>query len=201
MSWCKVHDILSHFHKTSISRQTFEKVSNIQFHENSFSCSWVVSCDRQADRRKTDRQTDGRTEIQTEKAKLMVAFLNFARAPTTVRKSQYCCRAKQSTRTPLPTLRQAGQVELSQFSSNIKFDYNYNYNLLFRINFQCTCTYLNHELNIRLLPTRSWHPTLWERQRTVDALASYYSGVQSENGQYDCDFRDFPHYNRKKNTR
>ena len=61
--------------------------------------------DRRTDGRQADRQTDRQTEIQTEKAKLMVAFFNFARAPTTVRKSQYCCRAKQSIRTPLPTLR------------------------------------------------------------------------------------------------
>jgi len=55
------------------------------------------------------------------------AFRNFAREPTISKKSQYCCRAKRSTRMPIRTLRQAGQVELLQFSSNTKFDYNYTF--------------------------------------------------------------------------
>jgi hypothetical protein len=76
----------------------------------------------------TDRRTDGKrerqTEIQTEKAKQMVAFRNFARAPTNIRKSQNCYRNKRSTRIPIRTLR---QVKLLQFSSNIRFDYNYTF--------------------------------------------------------------------------
>jgi len=79
------------------------------------------------DRRNTERQTDRQTDIQRENAKLRVAFRNFAREPTNSRKSQYCCRAKRNTRIPIRTLGQAGQVELSQFSSNTKFDFNYTF--------------------------------------------------------------------------
>ena len=57
--------------KLEISRQMFEKYSNIKFHENPSSGSRVVPADAHTD---TDRQTD--------KTKLIVAVRNFANAPT-----------------------------------------------------------------------------------------------------------------------
>jgi hypothetical protein len=53
-----------------ISQRIFEKSSNIKFNENLSSGSRVVSC----------RQTDGRTDM----TKVIVAFRNFANAPTSV---------------------------------------------------------------------------------------------------------------------
>jgi hypothetical protein len=52
--------------KLEFSGQTFEKSSNIKFHQNSSSGCRVVSCG-----------TDGRTEM----TKLIVVFLNFSKAP------------------------------------------------------------------------------------------------------------------------
>jgi hypothetical protein len=57
--------------KLESSRQSFEKFSNIKFHENPSIGSQVISCGR------TDRQTDGRTDL----TKLTVAFCNFANGP------------------------------------------------------------------------------------------------------------------------
>ena len=53
--------------KVEISRQIFEKHSNIKFHENPSSGSRVVAC--------------GRTDGQTDMAKSVAAFRNFANAP------------------------------------------------------------------------------------------------------------------------
>jgi hypothetical protein len=50
--------------KLEFSRQILEKYSNIKFHENASSGSWVVPC--------------GRTEMTT----LMFVFRNFANAST-----------------------------------------------------------------------------------------------------------------------
>jgi hypothetical protein len=73
---CKVPIILvGFFMKLEFSRQIFEKVSNIKFHQNSSSGSRVVPCG-QTD---TDRQTDRQTNI----TKLIVAFRNFTNAPKT----------------------------------------------------------------------------------------------------------------------
>ena len=57
---------LSEFMKLEFSRQIFEKYSNTKFRQKSSSGNQVVP------RRRTDRQTD--------KTKLLVAFLNFANA-------------------------------------------------------------------------------------------------------------------------
>jgi hypothetical protein len=57
--------------KLDLSRQIFEKYENIKSHENSSSRSRVVRCGRM----------DGRTDGQTDMAKLIVAFRNFANAP------------------------------------------------------------------------------------------------------------------------
>jgi hypothetical protein len=54
--------------KLELSRQIFEKYSNVKFHENQSSGSRAVSCGR------TDRQTDR----QTDMTKLIVAFRNLA---------------------------------------------------------------------------------------------------------------------------
>jgi hypothetical protein len=63
-----VHNSWQILMKPEYSGQICEKYSNIKFHENSSSGSWVVSCGR------TDRQTDR----QTDMTKLIVAFRNFA---------------------------------------------------------------------------------------------------------------------------
>jgi hypothetical protein len=52
--------------KLEFSKQIFEKVSNIKFHQNPYSGSRVVPC----------RRTDGQTDME-----LIVAFRNFANAP------------------------------------------------------------------------------------------------------------------------
>ena len=53
--------------KLDISRQIFEKYSNIRFHKNPFSGRRVDPC--------------GRTDRQTDMTKLIVTFSNFANAP------------------------------------------------------------------------------------------------------------------------
>ena len=53
--------------KLVFSQQTFEKFSNMKFHENPSSESRVVSC--------------GRTDEETDMAKLIGAFRNVANAP------------------------------------------------------------------------------------------------------------------------
>ena len=58
--------------------QIFEKYSNIIFHENP-SCGSRVLCERVGGR--TDGQTDRQTDRQTDMKKLIVAFLNFVKAP------------------------------------------------------------------------------------------------------------------------
>jgi hypothetical protein len=55
------------FNELEFPWQIFEKYSNIKLHENSSSGSWVFTC--------------GPTDRQTEMAKLVVAFCNFAKAP------------------------------------------------------------------------------------------------------------------------
>ena len=61
---CKVLVVLVIFYWKLISRQTFEKDSNIKFHENPLNGSRVVPC--------------GRTDGQTDITKLIVTFSNFA---------------------------------------------------------------------------------------------------------------------------
>ena len=56
--------------------QTFEKSSNIKFHENPFTRSRVVQC--------------GRMEGRTHMATLLVASRNFANAPKKGRNSRLC---------------------------------------------------------------------------------------------------------------
>jgi hypothetical protein len=58
--------------KVVFSRQIFEKVSNIKFHQNSFSGSRVIPC--------------GRTDI----TKLIVVFRNFVNAPRNGRRPRLC---------------------------------------------------------------------------------------------------------------
>ena len=53
--------------KHESSRQTFEKYSNIEFHEHSLSGSRVVPC--------------GQTDRRTDMTMLIVAFRNFPNAP------------------------------------------------------------------------------------------------------------------------
>jgi hypothetical protein len=57
--------------KLELSRQIFEKYSNMKFHKNPISGSRVVPCGR----------TDGRTDRETDMTKLIVASRNFAKAP------------------------------------------------------------------------------------------------------------------------
>jgi len=61
--------------KVEFSHQSFEKYSNIKFHENASSGSRGIPCD----------QTDGRRDKQADKVKdmtkLIVAFRKFANAP------------------------------------------------------------------------------------------------------------------------
>ena len=57
--------------KLEFSRQIFEKSAYIKFHDIQSSGSQVV----------TWEQTEGRTEKQTDMAKLIVVFRNFANAP------------------------------------------------------------------------------------------------------------------------
>ena len=64
--------------KLDVSRQSFEKSSNIKFHQNSSSGSRIVPWGR------TDRRTD---------MKLLVAFRNFAKAP----KNKRCKQDRQRT--------------------------------------------------------------------------------------------------------
>jgi len=54
--------------KLEFSRQIFKKSSNIKFHKNPSSGGRVVPC--------------GRTDGQTDMTKLIVAFRNFANAPS-----------------------------------------------------------------------------------------------------------------------
>ena len=58
--------------KLELSQQSFEKRSNIKFHQNPSHGSRGVPCGH------TNRQKDGRTDM----TKLIVAFRNFANAPT-----------------------------------------------------------------------------------------------------------------------
>jgi len=53
--------------KLELSRHIFEKYSNITFHESPYSGNRVTPC--------------GRKDGQTDMTKLIVAFLNFAKAP------------------------------------------------------------------------------------------------------------------------
>ena len=55
--------------KRELTRQIFEKYSNIKFHENPSSKSRVVPC--------------GQTDGQTDMTKLIVALRNFANVPKT----------------------------------------------------------------------------------------------------------------------
>ena len=66
-----------------------EKSSKIKFHENPSSGSRVAPCG-QTDRRKdrqTDAQTDRQTDRQTDMTKLIVALIDFGKAPK--KKSKY----------------------------------------------------------------------------------------------------------------
>jgi hypothetical protein len=63
--------------KLEFSGHSFEKYSNVKFHENTSSASRVVPCGQ------TDRQSDRLTDWQTGMTKLTVAFRNFANAPNT----------------------------------------------------------------------------------------------------------------------
>ena len=56
--------------KLEFCRQIFEKLSNIEFHENSSSVSCIVLC--------------GEMNGETDLTKLTVAFRNFANAPKNV---------------------------------------------------------------------------------------------------------------------
>jgi hypothetical protein len=68
-AFCKLPVILVRFIETwFFSRQIFEKCSNIRFHENPYSGSWIVPCG----------QTDTRTDI----TKLIVALRNLVNAPS-----------------------------------------------------------------------------------------------------------------------
>ena len=58
--------------KFELSRQIFEKSSNVKFHENPSSGSRVVPC--------------GQMDRQTHMTKLTVAFRTFAKAPDNNRK-------------------------------------------------------------------------------------------------------------------
>ena len=58
---------LSDFNKTSVSQQIFEERSNIKFYQNLSSGSRIFPCELM----------DG----QTDMAKLILAFRNFAKAP------------------------------------------------------------------------------------------------------------------------
>ena len=68
-SSCTVPLLLSEFNEKLIFSITFEKYSNIKFHENPSSGSRLVPWGR------TERQT----ERQTDRTKLLVAFRNFAK--------------------------------------------------------------------------------------------------------------------------
>ena len=57
--------------KLEFSRQSFEKYTNIKFHEYPSNGSRVAPCGQ------TDRQADRRTDM----TKLIVAFRNFAKSP------------------------------------------------------------------------------------------------------------------------
>ena len=59
--------------KLKLSRQIFEKSSNIKFHANPSSGSRFVPCGQ------TDRRKDGRKDM----TEVTVAFRNFANAPKT----------------------------------------------------------------------------------------------------------------------
>jgi hypothetical protein len=67
-SACEVHNIFFQILiKFEISRQIFEKYSNIKFHENPSNGSWVVLCGRK------DRESDGRHDEAKS------SFRNFAK--------------------------------------------------------------------------------------------------------------------------
>jgi hypothetical protein len=65
----------SYFNEKLNFWQIFEKYSNIKCHENRFSGSRVVPCER------TDTCKGGQTDRRTDMTKLTVAFRNFANAP------------------------------------------------------------------------------------------------------------------------
>jgi hypothetical protein len=65
-SWKEPIILVKTLMKLEISRQNFEKYSNIKFHENPSSRSWVVACGR----------TDGWTDVQTgRRQQLLFAIL------------------------------------------------------------------------------------------------------------------------------
>jgi hypothetical protein len=71
--------------KPELSRQIFEKYSNIKFHENPSGGSRVVLC-RRAGGQEGGR-TDGRTDTHT--TKLIVALRDFANAPKNDQSMQF----------------------------------------------------------------------------------------------------------------
>jgi len=73
--------------KPEYSRQSFERSSNIKFHENLSSGSRIVPCGRADGRtdgqtdRQTDRQTEKQTDRQTDITRLIVTSRNFTSRP------------------------------------------------------------------------------------------------------------------------
>ena len=72
-SSCKVPLFFADFDETWKFSKIFAKIySNIEFHENLSSGSWIVP---------RERKTDRRTDSQKDMTKPIVAFLNFSKGP------------------------------------------------------------------------------------------------------------------------
>jgi hypothetical protein len=75
--------LLSDLIKVEFSGHIFKKFCNIKFNETPLSRSGVVSSERKG--RQAGRRTDGQTDI----TKLIVAFLNCAKAPKREKNKSY----------------------------------------------------------------------------------------------------------------